>query len=109
MENSAPRNVRMNGLVNKKRMNNPQILTCTNCQSLQQLLCQIDESLYQRIRNKWYSVIYNADTYFNSSVYKDLLRYKRIVQGRIYNPSYPSGGGSSVTNVSSCCSSSLIT
>jgi len=43
----------------------------------------MDNSIYQRINNKWYQDIYNADTYFNPDVYKDLLRYKRIVEKRI--------------------------
>ena len=38
------------------------------------------------------SVVYNADIYFNESVYKDLLRWKRIIERRVINGTYPCEG-----------------
>lgn len=65
------------------------ITSCTNCNTIKALIAKIDESLYKRIRNKWWNLVYSADTYFNPSVYKDLLRYKSILEKRIVNSTYP--------------------
>lgn len=62
---------------------------CSNCSSLKSLLEQIDSSLCKRITNKWYQEIYAADTYFNKDVYRDLMRYKRILERRVVEGTYP--------------------
>ena len=67
-----------------------QLSACQNCNSLKQLLVEIDYKLYKAIRNKWMNQQYNTDLYFNSEVYDILLTYKRIITTRIFNPDYVS-------------------
>lgn len=62
---------------------------CTNCGSIKGLLSQIDNSIVKRIQNKWSNVIYNTELYFNPSVYKDLLWWKRILENKVININYP--------------------
>jgi hypothetical protein len=50
---------------------------------------KVNCSIYQLIKNKWVGHTYNSDTYFDESQYHSLLRLKRIIYKRLYNPKYP--------------------
>jgi len=67
----------------------PQFKECTSCGTLQELYNKINCSIYQLIRNKWVGHTYNVDEFFDAGMYKALLRLKRIVYKRLYNPDYP--------------------
>lgn len=60
---------------------------CTNCDSLEKLLESIECTLVYLIKRKYYSLIYNVN--YCEDSYKDLLRYRRIIEKRIYNSTYP--------------------
>ena len=67
-----------------------QLKQCTDCSSMEAMYNKVDCSIYQLMRNKWLSVVYNTESEFDSFQYKTLLRMKRILNNRIYNSSYPS-------------------
>lgn len=69
-------------------MLHPSLKCCNNCNNLKQLLGEIDTKLYKNINSKYYNDIYNTDNVFNAYQYKKLLRYKRVILNRVYNPSY---------------------
>jgi len=71
-------------------MQTAQINQCDTCKTLKCLLGRIDEKLYKMIKNKHQQDAFAATLPFNDDLYSILLRYKRIVEKRIYNPSYPS-------------------
>ncbi len=70
-------------------MQTPQTTSCESCRTLKCLLPLIDAKLEKLIRNKWYTDSYAASLYFDDDLYSILLRYKRIVSKRIFNPKYP--------------------
>lgn len=72
-------------------MQTPQTKDCSTCSTLKCLLPLIDKKLEKLIKNKWNTDSYAASLYFDDNVYSILLRYKRIISKRIFNPKYPSG------------------
>lgn len=70
-------------------MLHPTMKCCNNCNNLKQLITEIDTKLYKSINDKFYNDIYNTENKFNAYQYKKLLRYKRVILNRIYNPTYP--------------------
>lgn len=72
----------------KRKMLKAYLKQCNNCQSLKDLLEDIDCSLYNLIRNKYNNEKFNVEEYFSLEHFKDLSRYKRILTYRIYNPNY---------------------
>ena len=66
------------------------ISTCTYCSDLNKVLSQIDCTLRNMIKNKYNVLSYNVTLSFNDRMYRDLIRYKRIITNRLFNPTYPS-------------------
>jgi hypothetical protein len=71
-------------------MQTPFIVGCSNCGSLKSLYNEIECTLIDLINRKWVNLQYNTSLSFNQSLYNDLVRYKRVVYNRLYNPKYPS-------------------
>lgn len=69
-----------------------QIVSCTNCNSLKELYNEIECTLVDLIKRKWTNAQYNTSLSFNQSLYDDLVRYKRVVYKRLFNPAYPAVG-----------------
>lgn len=61
---------------------------CQSCSSFDSLLKSIDCTILDMSKNKYYSLIYNSELYFDESLFKQLLRYKRILNNRIVKPKY---------------------
>lgn len=70
-------------------MQNPQISQCSNCGSLREIYKEIECTLIDLIKRKWANAQYNTALSFNQSLYDDLVRYKRVVYKRMFNPAYP--------------------
>ena len=71
-------------------MQSAQVVGCTNCGSLTEVYNEIECTLLDLIKMKWTNAQYNTSLSFNQSLYDDLVRYKRVVYKRKFNPSYPS-------------------
>lgn len=70
-------------------MPNFQVKGCTSCGSLKEIYNEVECTLIDLIRKKWTNAQYNTSLSFNQRLYKDLVRYKRVVYNRMFNPSYP--------------------
>lgn len=73
---------------NVNKMLNVRINTCSNCQNLFELLCEIDEKLKYYLFNQHKNDSLLLDLNVKKDVIKKLIRYKRITIKRLYNPSY---------------------
>lgn len=62
---------------------------CTSCGSLRSLLDGIECTLLYLAKNKDNSLKYNVDTYFDQELFTKLVRYKRVLNRRIYDCDYP--------------------
>lgn len=62
---------------------------CEACSDLSHLLKQIDCTILYLSKNRDFSIKYNVELYFNQNEFNDLVRYKRIVERRIYSCNYP--------------------
>lgn len=62
---------------------------CDDCPDLQDVLKDIDCTLLDLSKNFHSSIIYGVETFFDQALYTRLLRWKRIITGRIYNCHYP--------------------
>ena len=69
---------------------NPILKNCNECSVLIDLQNKVDCSIANLIANKWNAHIYGVGLYFDAAHYKDLIRWKSILQKRILNPNYPS-------------------
>ena len=70
-------------------MQTAQFRKCLDCDTLETIYNQINCSVYQLIKSKWIGHTYNTDSFFDEIQYKTLLRLKKIIFNRMYNPSYP--------------------
>lgn len=66
----------------------PRLQECQDCQTLKNLLVQVDCSLQNLLRNRLNTENFNVETYFCNGHAKTLAHYKRILTKRIYNPTY---------------------
>lgn len=64
---------------------------CKDCNSLKELLKQLDCSLQNFLRNKLNNENYNVESYYCSDNVTALSHYKRILSRKIYNPTYLCG------------------
>ena len=71
-------------------MQTAQITGCQDCQTLKTLYVKIEGKLRKLITNKLRILYYNDNAYFDASLFKSLMRYRRIVEHRMFNPSYAS-------------------
>ena len=62
---------------------------CSNCGSLREVYDSIECTIVDLIKRKFTNLHYNTSLSFNQGLYNDLVRYKRVVGNRLYNPSYP--------------------
>ena len=65
------------------------IQTCQNCGSLQDLLDKINLKIWELSLQRLQTLQYNLSTFPDQGKVNDLLHYRRIVQKRLYNASYP--------------------
>lgn len=65
------------------------LIECTTCGSLEEVQSAIDCTLVYHINKKYNALVYNLDCCFDDRLYRDLLRYKRILQNRLYDAVYP--------------------
>lgn len=68
----------------------PQIAKCSNCGSLKHLYDEVECSLLDMMNRKWINTQFNTSLKFDQSLYNDLVRYKRLLYKRMFNPTYPS-------------------
>lgn len=62
---------------------------CTYCNSLESLSERLDCSILDMALNKYSSVVHNTQSYFDQILMNDLVRYRRILNRRLYNNQYP--------------------
>lgn len=65
------------------------VVECSYCNSLEQLYKRLECSILDLSINKYNSYAYNVDSYFDQTLMNDLIRYKRIINSRMYNSAYP--------------------
>jgi len=65
------------------------LTNCTTCGSLEELLSDIDCTIIYNASKKYNSIAYNLGICLNSRLLRDLLRYKRILNNRLYDATYP--------------------
>ena len=63
---------------------------CTNCDTLEELSKKIECTILYLAKNKNNSLKYNVNVYFDQSTFNSLVRYKRIIERRMYDCDYPS-------------------
>lgn len=68
---------------------NPITRECEDCASLQDVLADIDCTLLDVTNRKYNALIYNTQDCCNEELYNDLIWWKRIITGRLYNCFYP--------------------
>jgi len=68
---------------------------CDNCDNLKTLYAKVECTILYMIHKKHSILIYNLGDVFDESKYKDLVRYKRILEKRMYDSNYPSSHVSS--------------
>ena len=71
-------------------MQNSQITECNSCVTMKCLLSKLDDKIFKMIKNKHNQDAFAATLAFDDDLYSILLRYKRILEKRVYNSSYPS-------------------
>jgi len=62
---------------------------CEDCSNLQEVLSYIECTLLDLAKKKYSSLAYGVKTCFSQELFNDLSYWKRIVEARIYNCSYP--------------------
>ena len=62
---------------------------CTNCESLEELTAFLECTLVHLAKGKYNSEIYNLNYCPDMHRFKSLMRYKRILKRRLYDPTYP--------------------
>ena len=65
------------------------LTNCTTCGTLEELLSDIDCTIVYNAVKKYNSIAYNLGVCLNSRLLRDLLRYKRILNNRLYDATYP--------------------
>lgn len=65
------------------------LTNCTTCGTLEELLSDIDCTIIYNATKKYNSIVYNLEACLNSRLLRDLLRYKRILNNRLYDATYP--------------------
>lgn len=65
------------------------LVECTSCGSLKDVLSAIDCTIYHYINKRYNSLVYNVECCNDDRLYRDLLRYRRILANRLYDDTYP--------------------
>lgn len=63
---------------------------CKNCEDLSLLLSKIECTIIFMLKKKHSIQVYNLEDNFDEDRLKSLFRYKRVLNKRIYDCSYPS-------------------
>jgi len=69
----------------------PDLKECKGCESLQELLEQIDCTLTIYGKNQMHNIQYNLTLYYPKDKIADLLHYKRILTKKVFNNNYACG------------------
>lgn len=68
---------------------NPQIVQCNNCDALKAAYKRIECTILDLMRNKYYNISYNSGLYFSQELVNKLIRWRRVINSRLFNPKYP--------------------
>lgn len=79
---------------------NPITKECEDCADLKEVLSFLECTILDQSKEFYHGTIYGTKNCYSSSLYNLLLRWKRIISSRLYNPSYP---------CSEFCSNDLLT
>lgn len=69
----------------------PRIVECTNCDALKEAYERVECTILDLMRNKYANISYNTNLFFSQSLLNRLIRYRRVMYSRLYNPKYPCG------------------
>ena len=69
-------------------MLNTKITNCTSCANVIDLLSEIDRKLFHFSRNKYSNISLLTNLEYDEYSIGRLLRYKSILNKRLYNPNY---------------------
>jgi len=69
-------------------MLNPRLNNCTECNSIPNLIGQIDNKLTQMANKQYNSIVFGFDSGISQDVALDLLNYKRILTYKYCNEDY---------------------
>ncbi len=64
------------------------LVKCSSCQSILDVLCSIDEYLAHIGQNHYYNDAFGTNLHYPRSIIKTILQYKRILTSKMFNPSY---------------------
>jgi hypothetical protein len=67
----------------------PQIVQCDNCDALKKAYDKVECTILELMRNKLSNISYNVSLYYDQALVNKLVRYKRVITNRLYNPKYP--------------------
>lgn len=68
---------------------NPITRECEDCADLKEVLSFLECTILDQSKEFYHGHIYGTKNCYSSSLYNLLLRWKRIISSRLYNPSYP--------------------
>jgi hypothetical protein len=67
----------------------PVIVQCNNCDALKKAYNKVECTILDLIRNRFSNISYNTTLYYNRALMSRLVRYRRVIYNRLYNPHYP--------------------
>ena len=67
----------------------PQITKCNNCDALKTAYNRVECTILDLMRNKFTNITYNTTQFFCQELLNRLIRYKRVINSRLFNPKYP--------------------
>lgn len=69
-------------------MSQVKLVKCSACQSLIDIICQIDEKLKQLATNHYKNDVLEINSKYSKTLSYKLISYKNILYKKLFNPSY---------------------
>ncbi len=69
-------------------MLNPRLNNCVNCTTIASLLSEINCKIFSLAKDEYNNTVFDLNQCIDRGAIWDLLRYKRILTFKLYNPDY---------------------
>lgn len=66
----------------------PDLVKCSSCQSILDVLCSIDEKLAKIANTHYNNIAYGLNRNYSKTLTQTIIRYRRIMNSKLFNPSY---------------------
>lgn len=64
------------------------LIKCSSCQSIVDLICEIDEKLHKIATNHYKNDVLELNLPYDKELTYKLIEYRRIFEKKLFNPSY---------------------